>query len=820
MTKKISEDKDLQKIVVGKIQENITQNETSQKEEKKNGDENKSEFVFCTIPLRDSVAFPTLTMTILIGRKHSINSVEEAQKKGEPIFVVAQTNPDRDDFNKKSVFGFGTLCRIIETIYTQDGALKVILQGIIRGHLVEILKTEHHFACQVKLLSKEELSDKTTETMGLIKSCLDSFVKYAEYNKRITPDILASISKVKAPQELIYMIANHLNCILADKQQILEENDLKKKFYKLLQIIKTELEISEAEERINKSIQEKFTKHQKEIYFNEQLKNIKKELGQDEENDIVELKQKLAKIKLPKEVRKKCLVELNRLEKMHQFSSESGVVRNYLEWIASLPWSKTVKLSNSLTKAEKVLDSHHYGLKKVKERILEFIAVQIKTKSSRGPILCLVGAPGVGKTSLAKSIAESLNRKYVKVSLGGVHDESEIRGHRRTYIGSMPGKIIQSMRKAESDNPLMLLDEIDKMSRDFRGDPSSAMLEVLDPEQNCSFADHYLEVDYDLSKVMFVATANNLNGIPSPLRDRMEIIRLSGYTEDEKLHIAKRHLIPKQMKINGLSAKEFSIDDASITTLIRRYTFEAGVRNLNREIENIARKITKEIVSKKTTAIKISEKNLKKYAGIEKRHYGIARKEPGIGVITGLAYTEFGGDLLDIEALKFEGSGKIQITGQLGEVMKESAHAGLSYVRSIAKNLKIKSTQFNKYDFHLHVPEGATPKDGPSAGVAICVALISLVSEIAIRSDIAITGEITLTGKVLEIGGLKEKLLAALRGQIKTVLIPKSNIKDLEEMPKEILKNLEIKPIEHVKEAFEICLTKPIFPKISNRNIK
>lgn len=765
---------------------------------------------FYAIPLRDAVVFPTLTTTILVGREKSINSVEEAYKTSNLIFAVAQNNPDKDEFDKKNVYNVGTLCKIVETIRTQDGALKVILRGLTRASIIEITLLEKYFSCQVEVMEKEELPDKTVETLGIIKSCLDSFVKYAEFNKKITSDALVTISKLKIPQELVYLIATYLNCTVADKQQILEESDLKKKFYKLLQIIKTEIEINEAEERISKSIQEKFTKHQKEIYFNEQLKNIKKELGQDEESEIAELKQKIIKLKLPKDVRNKCDNELHRLEKMHQFSSESGVVRNYLEWVVSLPWSKATKLTNDLGKAQAVLDAHHYGLEKVKERIIEFIAVQMKTKASRGPILCLVGAPGVGKTSLAKSIAESLNRKYVKVSLGGVHDESEIRGHRRTYIGSMPGKVIQSMRKAESINPLMLLDEIDKMSRDFRGDPSSALLEVLDPEQNFCFADHYLEVDYDLSKVMFVATANSLNSIPIPLRDRMEIIKLSGYTENEKLHIAKEHLLKRQLKANGLSHKELTIDDESIMSLIRRYTFEAGVRNLNREIEKIARKAAKEIITKKTKALHITTKNLKKYAGPEKKHFGIARKNPTIGVITGLAYTEYGGDLLDIEALKFEGAGKIQITGQLGEVMKESAHAGLSYVRSIAKDLKIKASEFNKYDFHIHVPEGATPKDGPSAGVALCIALISLVSGVAIKNDVAITGEITLTGNVLEIGGLKEKLLAALRGQIKTVLIPNANVKDLEEMPKEVLDNLVIKPISHVKEAFEICLVSPL----------
>ena len=484
------------------------------------------------------------------------------------------------------------------------------------------------------------------------------------------------------------------------------------------------------------------------------------------------------------------------------------MIRNYLDWICALPWHKKSQLLNDLNKAKKILDKHHYGLEKIKERIIEFIAVQMKTKDFKGPILCLVGAPGVGKTSLAKSIAESLGRKYVKVSLGGIRDESEIRGHRRTYIGSMPGRIIQSMRKVETINPMILLDEIDKMSHDFRGDPASALLEVLDPEQNCNFSDHYLEVDYDLSKAMFVATANSTETIPIPLRDRMEIIKLSGYTEDEKLHIAKEHLIPKQRKENGLNADEFTISDEAILELIRRYTFEAGVRNLSREIANLTRKTAKVIVTKEADSLHITKENLRQYAGVEKKNFGIVREHDTIGVTTGLAYTEYGGDLLDIEALKFEGSGKIQITGRLGEVMKESAWAALSYARAIAKKFKIDAKKFNKYDFHIHVPEGATPKDGPSAGVALCVSLISVLTNRAVRKDVAMTGEITLTGKVIGIGGLKEKLLAALRGRIKTVLIPKDNVKDLEEMPKEVLEKLQIKPIAKIEEAFEECLAK------------
>lgn len=769
--------------------------------------------LFYSLPLRDVVMFPQMTTTILVGREKSINSVEEARKLSVPIFVVTQTNPDLDEFDQKNIHKTGTLCNIVEAIRTPDGTLKVIVQGLVRAKLKTIVPSDKFFTCEIDIALEEKITGNDNEVLGLIKACVENFTKYAQYNKRITPEILASITKLRAPHEIAYMIATYIGGSLKNKQQVLEEDEISKKFYKLLEILKAEIEISEAEERINKSIQEKFTKHQKEVYLNEQLKNIKKELGQDEEAETKEIKEKLAKLKLPADVKKKCDTELAKLEKMNPYASESGVVRNYLDWICSLPWTVKSKPIASLDKAKKILDKNHYGLKKVKERIIEFIAVQMKTKDSKGPILCLVGAPGVGKTSLAKSIADSLNRKYVKVSLGGVRDESEIRGHRRTYIGSMPGRIIQSMRKAETVNPLMLLDEVDKMSHDFRGDPSAALLEVLDPEQNSHFSDHYLEVDYDLSKVMFIATANSLNTIPIPLRDRMEIIKLSGYTEDEKLNIAKEHLIAKQRTENGLTDSEFSVSDEAVLTLIRRYTFEAGVRNLSREIANLARKAAKIIVTKEAKHLHITEKNLHKYAGVEKRHYGIARDHDLIGVATGLAYTEYGGDLLDIEALKFEGSGKIQTTGQLGDVMKESAHAALSYARSIAKTLKIDAKKFNKYDFHIHVPEGATPKDGPSAGVALCVALMSVLSDKPIKKDIAMTGEITLTGKILEIGGLKEKLLAALRGGIKTVLIPQANKKDLEEMPKEVLDKIKIIPISRIEEALAECLVTKKAPK-------
>lgn len=763
--------------------------------------------LFHALPLRDVVIFPHMTTTILVGRDRSVKGVEEAKRLKLPIFAVAQTNPDHDEFDEKNIYSVGVLCNIIESTRMADGTLKIIIQGIVRGKIKKILDNNDVFACLIDILIDQQYKlDNNKELLGLIKGCIENFSKFAEFNKKITVDVLSALTKVKSPYDITNIIATYLSGTVSKKQEILEESDLAKKLYKTLELIKIDLEISQTEIKINRSIQEKFTKSQKDFYLQEQLKQIKKELGQDEENEVEELKKKIAKLKLPKEVVEKCKNEMAKLEKMNPYSSESGVVRNYLDWITELPWHEQSKPNNDFKKAQKILDESHYGLDKVKERILEFIAVQMKRKDLRGPILCFVGAPGVGKTSFAKSIADALNRKYVKVSLGGVRDESEIRGHRRTYIGSMPGRMIQSLRKAKTVNPLMLLDEIDKMSYDLRGDPSSALLEVLDPEQNCSFSDHYLEVDYDLSKVMFIATANNVSGIPVPLRDRMEIIKLAGYTENEKLHIAKEYLLTKQKEENGLKKDELLIDDEAILQIIRNYTFEAGVRNLNREISNLARKAAKEIVLKNVKKLHITTKNIEKYLGAKKHRYGIAKDENMVGVATGLAYTEYGGDLLDIEALKFEGNGKIQITGKLGEVMKESAHAALSYIRSIADELKISPKTFNKYDFHIHVPEGATPKDGPSAGVALCVTLASILSNRPIRKDIAMTGEITLTGKILEIGGLKEKLLAALRGGIKTVLIPKQNIKNLSEMPKEVLDNLKIKAVANVREALKECL--------------
>lgn len=764
---------------------------------------------FYSLPLRDVVIFPSMTTTILVGRPKSVAAVEEARKINAPIFTVTQTNPDFDGFDEKNIYKIGVLCNIIEYSKMSDGTLKLILQGIGRARFLKVVDNPRAFVSLVEILKDQAFSNQNNkELLGLIKSCVENFTKLADFNKRINADVLSFLVKAQSPFDISNIIATYLNSPIDLRQSVLEEENLTKKLYKTLELIKTDLEIYETEAKINKTIQDKVTKTQKDFYLHEQLKQIKKELGQDEENEVEILRKKINKLKLPKEVLEKCNNELSKLDKMNPYASESSVIRNYLDWIIELPWHKQTLPNNDFKKAHQILDKSHFGLDKVKERILEFIAVQMKSKNSKGPILCFVGAPGVGKTSFAKSIADALNRKYVKVSLGGVRDESEIRGHRRTYIGSMPGRMIQSMRKAKVVNPLMLLDEIDKMSYDLRGDPSSALLEVLDPEQNSSFSDHYLEIDYDLSKVMFVATANNVASIPVPLRDRMEIIKLTGYTEDEKMHIAKEHLLMKQMEENGLKKNELVIDDAAFLAIIRNYTFEAGVRNLNRELNKLARKAAKEIVTKKIKKLHITNTNISEYLGVEKFKFGIAKESNMVGVATGLAYTEYGGDLLDIETLKFEGSGKIQITGKLGDVMKESALASVSYIRSISKELRIDPKKFNKYDFHIHVPEGATPKDGPSAGVALCVSLASIITNKPIKKDIAMTGEITLSGQVLEIGGLKEKLLAAMRGGIKTVLIPKSNQKDLKDIPKEVLKNLRIKPISKIKEAIDECLVK------------
>lgn len=760
-----------------------------------------------TIPLRDLVIFPHAINSLIIGRKKSINTVIEAKKHNIPVLAVNQIHADSDEFSLNALNKVGTISTVVEYKKLSDGTLKIALAGLRRAKLVDIADSSSHFLTKITPFPNEIATFETEKTKSLFKSCMTTFEEYIKRTKLIPVDILSSIAGRKTQFELTSIIASLVGNNPTLKQEILETTDNEKRLIKIFELLQFEINALRAEQAIHQNIQDKISKGQKEIYLNEQLKHIKKELGQNEEDDdISKIKDNIKKSKLSKEAKEKCEIEVAKLEKMGNFSSEYGVVKNYLDNILSLPWKKYSKTSNDLEKSLKILDKNHYSLEKVKERILEFLAVQIKTNSLKGPIICFAGPPGVGKTSLAKSCSDAVGRKYVKVSLGGVRDESEIRGHRRTYVGSMPGKIIQSLKKIKCDNPLMLLDEIDKMSSDFRGDPSSAMLEVLDPEQNKSFNDHYLEVEYDLSKIMFIATANNISEIPIPLRDRMEIIQLSGYSESEKLSIANSHLIPKIRKDNGLTAREFKIIDQAILKIIREYTFEAGVRNLERELSKVARKIAKKIIIKEIKSALISKELVKTYLGPEKFDFGKKKEEDRVGVTTGLAYTQFGGDLLDIEVVKFDGSGKINITGKLGDVMKESVQTALSYIRSIAKDLKIDVKKFNKIDFHIHVPEGATPKDGPSAGVAICQSFASILTTIPVSKDVAMTGEVTLTGNVLAIGGLKEKLLAALRGGIKTVLIPKANEKDLEELPKEITDNLKIIPISKIKEALPICL--------------
>lgn len=772
--------------------------------------------LFHSLPLRDLVMFPNAAATILVGRRKSINCIKVAQQDSLPIFAVAQRDHAKEEFNEDSLYEIGTLCRIVESTKTIDGNVRVVIQGFKTAKIKKIIEDSDFFFCEVEEI-EDVIKEKDLELEVLIKECVKIFAEYAKFNKKVTPEIIKSVASLSSVYEMSYVILAFLSCETKLKQKVLEENDPVKKLFKVFEIVRHEVEILKTEAEIALSIQKKINKSQKDLYLNEQLKYINKELG-NEDNEIADLKKQLAKAKMPKLVKEKCEKEISKFEKANPMSSEAGVLRNYIDLVLSLPWNETTKPNQDLEKAKKILDDDHYGLDKIKDRILELIAVQVKTKSVKGPIICFVGPPGVGKTSLAKSIAKSVNRTYCKVSLGGVKDESEIRGHRRTYIGALPGRIINSMKKAKVINPLMLLDEIDKMSHDLRGDPASAMLEVLDPEQNNAFNDHYLELDYDLSKVMFIATANSAAGIPAPLRDRMEIIKLSGYSENEKLEIAKLHLVPKQRKEAGLTAKELKISDKAILSLIRNYTFEAGVRNLEREIAKIARKTVKNIIMKKVKSVEVDEADLAEFNGPQKFDYGIAKKDSLIGVATGLSYSELGGDLLDIEAVKFNGKGKIQTTGKLGEVMNESAKIALSYVRSVVHKLKVSEAQYNKYDFHLHFPEGATPKDGPSAGVAICLALASSISKMPVNKNVAVTGEVTLNGNVLPIGGLKEKLLAALRGGITKALIPVKNTKDLVDMPQEILNNLEIKPISTVEEAFCEALVGYKSPKEKSTN--
>lgn len=764
--------------------------------------------VYPVLPLRDIVVFPHVVAPLFVGRDKSVAALENAMANNKQVFLTAQVDALVDSPYVNDLYKTGTLANILQLLKLPDGTVKILVEGIARAKVVEWTQNTAFFEAQVCVL-KTELGD-TAETEALMRSVRDQFENYVRLNKRIGPEVLVAVTQIREPDKFADIVATHLLLKTQDKQKVLELETVQARLEKLYADMEKEIGVLQVERKIRKRVKRQMEKSQREYYLNEQMKAIQKELGDSEDGgEIKKLEKKIKAAGMPKDAKDKALSELRKLQMMGQMSAESGVVRNYLDWLTAIPWRKKSVLQTDLTEAQRILDEDHYGLEKVKERILEFLAVQKRTNCLKGSILCLVGPPGVGKTSLGQSIARATGRNFVRASLGGMHDESEIRGHRRTYIGSMPGKIIQSMKKAKTINPLFLLDEIDKLGNDYRGDPSSALLEVLDPEQNTSFNDNYLEVDYDLSNVMFITTANTLK-MPRPLLDRMEIIQLSGYTEDEKLEIAKRHLIKKQLKMAGLKPEELQIEDAAVVEIIRRYTREAGVRNLEREIANIARKVLKEIQIDKITSVTVTPENLKKYAGVEKYTFGLAEKEDQIGTTTGLAWTEVGGDILSIEAVVMPGKGKVQLTGQLGDVMKESVGAAHSYVRAHANEFGIYNKSFEEEDVHVHVPEGATPKDGPSAGIAMMTSLVSAFTKVPVRKDIAMTGEITLRGRVLPIGGLKEKLLAALRAGIKTVLIPKENVKDLEEIPANVKEGLEIIPVSEAKEVLTYALTAPL----------
>lgn len=759
------------------------------------------------LPLRDIVVFPHMIVPLFVGREKSVRALESVMKEDKQILLVAQKNAAQDDPSAEDIYNVGTVSTILQLLKLPDGTVKVLVEGIRRARITGFKETEDYF--EVSAEPVEERGDDTKEVEALSRTVVAQFEQYIKLNKKIAPEVLVSVNQIEAPSKLADTVASHLGLKIAERQELLEMDSTAERLERVFNHMEAEIGVLQVEKKIRNRVKRQMEKTQREYYLNEQLKAIQKELGEGEDgkDEAAELEAKINATKLSKEAREKALGELKKLRSMSPMSAEATVVRNYLEWIVGIPWKKRSKIKNDVVEAEKILDTDHFGLDKIKERIVEYLAVQARSPKVRGPILCLVGPPGVGKTSLAKSIAKATGRQFVRMSLGGVRDESEIRGHRRTYIGSMPGKVIQGMKKAKTSNPLFLLDEIDKLGADWRGDPASALLEVLDPEQNSTFADHYLEVDYDLSDVMFVTTANSLR-MPQPLLDRMEIIRIPGYTEDEKVEIAKRHLLPKQSEAHGLKPDEWSVSDDVLHELVRTYTREAGVRNLEREIATLARKAVKEIVTSKTKKVAITKRNLEKFSGVPKYRFGETESEDMVGVVTGLAWTEVGGDILTIESLLLPGKGVVKQTGQLGEVMQESVQAAFSYVRSRAMQFGIKPPFFDKHDIHVHVPEGATPKDGPSAGIAMATTIVSAITGIPVRKDIAMTGEITLRGRVLPIGGLKEKLLAALRAGLNTVVIPKDNEKDLIEIPDNVKKGLKIVPVSHVDEVIELALVR------------
>jgi ATP-dependent Lon protease len=765
--------------------------------------------LFPVLPLRDIVVFPHMIVPLFVGREKSVRALEDVMKDDKQILLVTQKNAAQDDPSTADIYSVGTIGTVLQLLKLPDGTVKVLVEGGQRARLLRFAENETFFQAYAELIAERPGDQQELE--ALARTVVAQFEQYIKLNKKIPPEVLVSINQIEEAGKLADTIASHLALKIPEKQELLETEVVSERLERVFGYMEGEIGVLQVEKRIRNRVKRQMEKTQREYYLNEQLKAIQKELGEGEEgrDELAELEERINKTKFTKEAHDKAMAEVKKLRSMSPMSAEATVVRNYLDWLLSIPWEVRSKIKRDIKGAQKVLDADHYGLEKVKERILEYLAVQQRMKKVKGPILCLVGPPGVGKTSLGKSIARATGRNFVRMSLGGVRDEAEIRGHRRTYIGSMPGKVIQGMKKAKSSNPLFLLDEVDKLGADWRGDPSSALLEVLDPEQNGSFNDHYLEVDYDLSDVMFVTTANSLR-MPQPLLDRMELIRIPGYTEDEKVEIAKRHLIPKQIKAHGLKKTEWSITDEALHDLIRYYTREAGVRNLEREIANLTRKAIKEILMKKLPKVTVTRRNLGKYAGVRRYRFGEVESEDLVGVTTGLAWTEVGGELLSIEAVTVPGKGRVTATGKLGDVMKESVQAAESYVKSRCYAFGIKPSIFEKKDIHVHVPEGATPKDGPSAGVAMVTSIVSVLTGIPIRRDVAMTGEITLRGRVLPIGGLKEKLLAALRGGLKTVLIPQENEKDLSEIPDNVKRGLSIVPVSGLDELLRHALAKPL----------
>ena len=757
------------------------------------------------LPLRDIVVFPHMIVPLFVGRDKSVRALEQVMNQDKQILLCSQCDPAEDDPSQDGIYDIGVLANVLQLLKLPDGTVKVLVEGRVRVKIDEFLENDSFFEVQATLLEESE-GDADTVT-ALVRTISSEFERYAKIKKNVPEEALSAIGETRSPSKLADLASGHLGVEVEQKQELLETLVVAERLEKVYGLMQGEMSVLKVEKKIKTRVKSQMEKTQREDYLNEQMKAIQKELGDGEEGEgeLAELEAKIADTKFSKEAKEKVAAELKKLKNMSPMSAEATVVRNYLDWMLSIPWGVRSRVKKDLNKAQKSLDDDHYGLDKVKERIVEYLAVQQRSRKLKGPIMCLVGPPGVGKTSLGKSVANATGREFIRISLGGVRDESEIRGHRRTYIGSMPGKIIQALKKAKTTNPLILLDEIDKMGQDFRGDPASAMLEVLDPEQNSTFADHYLEVEYDLSDVMFLTTSNSYN-MPSPLLDRMEIIPLAGYTEEEKAEIAHRHLIPKQVKNHGLKAGEFSLQPEALQEIIRTYTREAGVRNLEREIGKLARKAVTMIVKKEVSSVAVTTNNLDDYLGVKKYRYGLAEDDHQVGVVTGLAYTSVGGDLLHIEALRLPGKGRMKTTGTLGDVMKESIEAASSYVRSISPEIGVKPPRFDKMDIHVHVPEGATPKDGPSAGLAMVTSIVSVLTGIAVRKDLAMTGEVTLRGNALPIGGLKEKLLAALRGGVTTVLIPAENEKDLRDLPESVLNGLEIIPVSHVSEVLKHAL--------------